>query len=113
MSGFDICPGEEFLFTEHKPRLLPSILWDEWTPQYKQYVDYNDCLLSYKDWPLQLAQTPDRLASSGFFYTGNNDSCCCFFCGVILNKWQKDDNIFTEHKEKAPHCIFMRMVCCI
>ena len=117
MSGFDICPGEEFLlekpFVEHKPKILPSLIWNEWIPVHKQCVNYNNRLMSFKNWPIQIAQSAEKLSLSGFFYIGNNDSCCCFFCGIVLKRWEKDDNVFTEHKSKAPHCTYIKMIHCM
>jgi baculoviral IAP repeat-containing protein 2/3 len=68
-------------------------------------------LESFKgNWPANLAQTPDHLSASGFFYVGYSDNVKCFFCDGGLCNWEADDEPWTEHARWFPDCGFLKQV---
>jgi len=64
-------------------------------------------LKSFKDWPKSLTQTPQVLASCGFFYTGIGDRVSCFFCGLGLKDWATNDSPFEQHALWSSTCQFL------
>ena len=57
-----------------------------------------------------MTQTPEQLASTGFFFVGYNDNVKCYFCDGGLNNWESDDESWTEHACYFPACGFLRQV---
>ena len=41
------------------------------------------------------------------FYIGVGDSVKCFYCGVALQHWEENDDVWTEHKKWFPFCLFV------
>ena len=63
-----------------------------------------------KEWPVGLAQTPEKLASAGFFYTGFGDKVVCFQCGGGMKNWLSDDDPCSEHVRCYPKCMFIQLI---
>ncbi|CAG2201420.1 unnamed protein product [Mytilus edulis] len=55
-------------------------------PKYPKYAIRISRLDSFECWPTYLTQSPDEMATAGFFFTGSDDHCRCFFCGGGLKK---------------------------
>lgn len=63
-----------------------------------------------KKWNSQIKQTPEQLAESGFYYTGQSDAVRCHFCGVGLCMWEDTDDAWEEHVRWSPGCSYVRLM---
>lgn len=61
-------------------------------PSYPMFESLSARLRSSSNWPNHMTQTPDQMASAGFFYKGYGDFTQCFFCGGVLKDWEVEDN---------------------
>ncbi|XP_052060935.1 baculoviral IAP repeat-containing protein 3-like [Mytilus californianus] len=77
-------------------------------PKYPKYAIRGSRLDSFKYWPTYLTQSPDEMATAGFFFTGNDDHCRCFFCGGGLKNWEPGDEPWVEHARWYQKCDFVR-----
>lgn len=68
-------------------------------------------LESYKNWP-SVSMKPDRLASAGFYYTGESDKVRCFECHVEISQWLPDDDPMVDHQRWSAKCRFIRNIPC-
>jgi hypothetical protein len=48
-------------------------------------------------WPVQLVQSKEKMAESGFFYLGYGDHVKCFYCGLQVHDWLATDCPFQQH----------------
>lgn len=85
----------------------PKIATCEQTPRHENMRDRGDRLATFDEWPLQIKQRPEELASAGFFYTGKSDAVVCFHCDLGLNRWETTDNPFEEHLKHAKFCNYI------
>lgn len=77
-------------------------------PKYPDYTNRSARLDSFRNWPIHLTQSPEEMASAGFFFTGTADICRCYFCGGGLKNWDPDDQPWIEHAHWYPDCPFVR-----
>ncbi|CAC5393826.1 BIRC7_8 [Mytilus coruscus] len=77
-------------------------------PKYPKYAIRVSRLDSFKYWPTYLTQSPDEMATAGFFFTGSEDHCRCFFCGGGLKNWEPGDEPWVEHARWYHNCAFLR-----
>ncbi|XP_052061192.1 inhibitor of apoptosis protein-like [Mytilus californianus] len=77
-------------------------------PKYPKYAIRVSRLDSFKYWPTHLTQSPDEMATAGFFFTGSEDHCRCFFCGGGLKNWEPGDDPWVEHARWYQNCAFVR-----
>lgn len=77
-------------------------------PAHLQFATYLSRLKTFHDWPVALNQKPEKMASAGFFYTGEGDKTKCFFCDGGLKDWEKDDIPWEEHAQSFPNCQFVK-----
>ncbi|XP_063447546.1 baculoviral IAP repeat-containing protein 3-like [Mytilus trossulus] len=77
-------------------------------PKYSKYAIRGSRLDSFKYWPTYLTQSPDEMATAGFFFTGSEDHCRCFFCGGGLKNWEPGDEPWVEHARWYQQCAFLR-----
>ena len=83
----------------------------EETPMFTKYMaSYDARFKTFTTWPIQIKQTPEELASAGFYYTGNSDKVVCFACNLRLKEWTTADHPFREHQQWSPECKFIHMV---
>ncbi|AAM70284.1 inhibitor of apoptosis 1 [Phthorimaea operculella granulovirus] len=61
-------------------------------------------LESFETWPVGLKQKPAELADAGLYYTGCGDRCLCFACGVELENWLPDEDVWTKHALETDKC---------
>ncbi|CAC5393833.1 BIRC2_3 [Mytilus coruscus] len=78
--------------------------------KYPKYAIRSKRLDSFNHWPSYLTQTPEEMATAGFFFTGIEDHCRCFFCGGGLRNWEPEDQPWTEHARWYPKCAFVRQI---
>jgi baculoviral IAP repeat-containing protein 7/8 len=53
------------------------------------------------------AITPQDLAATGFFHTGESDIVQCVFCWIQSHRWVPGDNAAQEHRRQFPLCPFL------
>lgn len=75
-------------------------------PRYPKFADYEIRYLSYSNW--NNTKNPHELAKSGFTFIGGKDNVQCFQCGVILNNWDRADDVDFCHKTSSPDCRFIK-----
>lgn len=63
-----------------------------------------------KKWNSQIKQTPEQLAESGFYYTGQSDAVRYHFCGVGFCMWEDTDDTWEEHVRWSPGCSYVRLM---
>ena len=61
-------------------------------------------------WPRQMMQTPQALASAGFYYEGVGDRVITFCCEVGVRNWNSYDEPWQEHKKHSPCCNLAEIV---
>lgn len=63
-------------------------------------------LKTFKTYPKEAVKEKEDLADNGFYYTGDGktDTVQCTFCGIIIDNWQTEDDIQTEHRKFSPSC---------
>ena len=73
-----------------------------------QFPDYSDQairLQSFKHWggvlPVQ------ELAEGGFYMIARRDVVKCFSCNVVVQDWERSDNVIDEHHRHSPKCSFL------
>ncbi|CAC5422367.1 unnamed protein product [Mytilus coruscus] len=77
-------------------------------PRYPVYVELAARLHSFRRWPFY-GPTVEDLAHAGFFGERHNgDSVCCYYCGVVLNNWDRNDDPWVEHAWWFPQCRFLK-----
>ncbi|XP_071160483.1 baculoviral IAP repeat-containing protein 7-like [Mytilus edulis] len=76
--------------------------------KYSKYSIRSKRLDSFNHWPSYLTQTPEDMATAGFFFTGIEDHCRCFFCGGGLRNWEPGDQPWVEHARWYQNCVFVR-----
>lgn len=71
-------------------------------------------LQSFDSWAVSTVNSkyPEKLASAGFYYTGQYDVVKCFDCHVIISGWKENLDPLTEHKRRSPRCRFVRIIPC-
>ncbi|XP_021365270.1 uncharacterized protein LOC110458047 isoform X2 [Mizuhopecten yessoensis] len=81
-----------------------------YTPKHPQYAQMDTRRRSYQNagWPRDnVLQTPEQLAASGFFYTGDGDTVRCHYCDGGLREWEPEDDPWVEHARWFPFCKFV------
>ncbi|XP_052810019.1 baculoviral IAP repeat-containing protein 3-like isoform X4 [Mya arenaria] len=77
-------------------------------PNHQKYINRNNRMESFDEWPTSDVVEPDKLADAGFFYSGTGDSVQCFQCGGSLENWTSDDDPWVKHARCYPTCDFVR-----
>ncbi|XP_043511481.1 putative inhibitor of apoptosis isoform X1 [Frieseomelitta varia] len=80
------------------------------TPKKPQCATYEGRLSTFRGWPANIRQTPEILASAGFYYDGFGDHVRCFHCDGGLRNWEATDDVWTEHARWFPKCGFVNLV---
>ena len=63
-------------------------------------------LQSFKYWGGVLPK--EELAEAGFYMIARRDVVRCFSCHVVLQDWEKTDNVIDEHRRHNPECTFLK-----
>ena len=82
----------------------------KWNPRNIYMADFNNRLHPFNKWPKQIKQTPEKLASLGFYYHGLGDYVDCFYCGLGVHEWEAYDNVNFEHCRHSPNCKYLDIV---
>lgn len=88
VDGFHHCNSDDQLSQDQ-----PDVLC------YEQYR-----LESFANWPPRANVSKNDLAKDGFYYLNEGDKVKCAFCNVVLLKWERGDNIHSEHQRHSPRC---------
>ena len=75
-------------------------------PKYA-YNDKDARLQSFKYWGGVLPK--EELAESGFYMIARRDVVRCFSCHVVLQDWERTDNVIEKHRRQSPNCPFLNM----
>ncbi|XP_058178312.1 death-associated inhibitor of apoptosis 1-like [Anopheles ziemanni] len=78
--------------------------------KYPSYVQLEQRLKTFNDWPIALPQKPEQLVEAGFFYTGKSDQVACFSCGGQLKGWVPGDDPWEEHAKYYEDCHYLRLM---
>ena len=76
-----------------------------------QFPDYSDQairLQSFKHWSGVLPA--QELAEGGFYMIARRDIVKCFSCKIILQDWERSDNVIDEHYKYSPNCLFLKRI---
>ena len=74
-----------------------------------QFPDYSDQavrLQSFKHWGGVLPA--QELAEGGFYMIAHRDVVRCFSCNVVVQDWERRDNVIDEHRRHSPDCSFVK-----
>jgi len=90
------------------PELLPNnIQNNNITLEFPKYDDQATRLQSFKYWGGVLPK--EELAEAGFYMIARRDIVRCFSCHVVLQDWEKTDNVIDEHRRHSPECNFLKV----
>jgi hypothetical protein len=82
----------------------------EWCSENMDKIDLNNPEIRAKtfvNWKLS-SPTVKELADQGFiFMCSTRDNTKCIYCGVVLMKWQENDDPFYDHDHNSPFCMFV------
>ena len=76
-----------------------------------QFPDYSDQairLQSFKHWGGVLPA--QELAEGGFYMIARRDVVRCFSCNVVVQDWERSDNVIDEHHKHSPNCSFLKII---
>ncbi|XP_033740295.1 uncharacterized protein LOC117327437 [Pecten maximus] len=95
--------GEEYIGDVQKQ-------WSKiYSPKYPQFIEMFARIETFdSSWSQRdVRQSPEQLATAGFFYTGEVDCVCCHYCDGVLREWEPTDNPWVEHARWFPFCKFL------
>ncbi|XP_075226321.1 death-associated inhibitor of apoptosis 2-like [Lycorma delicatula] len=78
--------------------------------KHPKYSMHEARLQTFVNWPGDVLQTPDDLASAGFYYAGCGDQVKCFHCDGGLRMWDPHDDPWVEHARWYPECGYIILV---
>ena len=76
-----------------------------------QFPDYDKetiRLQSFKHWGGVLPA--QELAEGGFYMIARRDVVRCFSCNVVVQDWERRDNVIDEHHRHSPNCLFLKTI---
>lgn len=79
-------------------------------PKKERYSSLDARLRSFANWPRSSVQSPETLATAGFYYQNTDDQVLCFQCNGGLRSWQREDDAWFEHARWFPKCEFVQLV---
>ena len=95
-----------------QPESLGSNTQGEEVHKYSlQFPDYNKetiRLQSFKHWGGVLPA--QELAEGGFYMIARRDVVRCFSCNVVVQDWERSDNVIDEHHRHSPDCSFLKSI---
>jgi len=77
-------------------------------PEFPDYSDQATRLQAFKYWGGVLPK--EELAEAGFYMIAHWDVVRCFSCHVVLQDWEKTENVIEEHRRHSPDCTFLKML---
>ncbi|XP_055686730.1 death-associated inhibitor of apoptosis 1-like [Lutzomyia longipalpis] len=64
-------------------------------------------LQTFEGWTVEFIDK-NKLAMLGFYFLGYQDVVKCAFCRVEIGRWERDDDVFTEHYRWSTNCPLLR-----
>ena len=93
-----------------QPESLPTATQEEEVTKHSlQFPDYSNQairLQSFKHWGGVLPV--HELAEAGFYMIARRDIVRCHSCNVVIQEWEKSDNVVDEHHRLSPDCGFLQ-----
>jgi len=86
--------------------MLPTAQNENNTLEFPTYEDQATRLQSFKYWGGVLPK--EELAEAGFYFVARRDVVRCFSCRVVLQDWERTDNVIEEHQRHSPNCSFLK-----
>ncbi len=74
---------------------------------HPEYTNNASRLHSFRTWRFSDIVSYFKLASAGFFFTGKDMRTQCFSCGLIYDRWRKEDIPMEVHRRWNPNCEFL------
>ncbi|XP_015783857.1 baculoviral IAP repeat-containing protein 7-A-like [Tetranychus urticae] len=78
--------------------------------QYPDYITLESRLSTYETWTNE-NKSPSELAQAGFLFIGETDTVVCFHCGIHIQNWIPDDDIWVAHAICSPWCTYLYIKC--
>ena len=95
-----------------QPESLDNNIHNEEVSKHSlQFPDYSDQairLQSFKHWGGVLPA--QELAEGGFYMIARRDVVKCFSCKVVVQDWERSDNVIDEHQRLSPNCCFLKTI---
>jgi len=79
-------------------------------PARRHLVTLQARLKTFKDWPTNSGQAPEKMADAGFFFIGTQDHVKCFYCDGGLRNWEPGDDPWFEHARWFSKCPFVLLM---
>ncbi|XP_065906401.1 baculoviral IAP repeat-containing protein 2-like isoform X2 [Dysidea avara] len=86
--------------------MLPTTQSEDITLDFPDYTDQATRLQSFKYWGGVLPK--EWLAEAGFCMIARQDVVRCFSCRVVLQDWERTDNVIDEHQRHSCNCPFLK-----
>nr|XP_022291915.1 baculoviral IAP repeat-containing protein 3-like [Crassostrea virginica]XP_022291916.1 baculoviral IAP repeat-containing protein 3-like [Crassostrea virginica] len=87
---------------------LPPLVLEK--PKHIEYTTVGVRVSSFSGFPVGTGKTPKEFAVGGFYYRGFGDRTACFQCGINLQGWSSEDDVFVEHARHNPLCQYVRQL---
>ena len=65
-------------------------------------------LRTFNNWSPHNNKTPYELVKYGFYSLSDLDKVKCGFCGIVLHRWKKEDDVFCEHRKASGNCSLIK-----
>lgn len=99
------------MIVDEDTQMLPEVLNEQKKqPEHPEMLKLFDRFNSFQLWPIQMTQTPKKMAEAGFFYSNKGDTVTCFWCGKSIYKWEANEDPISEHKNHFGACKFLEMI---
>ena len=101
-------PAKSYIQPESLP-IGSNTQGEEVSKHSQQFPDYSDQavrLQSFKHWGGVLPA--HELAEAGFYMIARRDIVRCHSCNVVVQDWERNDNVIDEHRRLSPNCYFLQ-----
>ena len=79
---------------------------NKYSLQFPEYSKETIRMQSFKHWG---GVVPAKeLAEAGFYMIARRDVVRCFSCNVVVQDWERSDNVIDEHRRHSPDCSFLK-----
>lgn len=82
-------------------------LKEPFRPDHPRFINYEDRLQTFQEWPMAMPHTKEELANAGFCYIGVGDQVFCFCCSGTIGEWREGHNPWRRHAETGNRCVFL------
>ena len=78
--------------------------------KYPAFLEMCSRFLTYQNWKHKHIQSIDYLTIAGYFYDDETSSVQCFYCGNKIMSISIVNDLFEQHYECSPKCLFIKHV---